>query len=116
MKLSTKILVPTAVGTVLATIGGIFAWKKHKDSKIEASSKEDSPYMNIDREIDLLQDALDQVNEILDKTVQDKSFQERIDDSVNRLIDSLPEDDKNLLEEMSHEIFHETMDLDKDTV
>ena len=113
MKLSAKFLVPTAVGTVLATVGGIFAWKKHKDSKIEAS-EEASPYMNIDREIDLLQEALEEANKILDEKVQDESFEEHVNDSINRIIDARPEDNKRLLEEMARDIFHEPMDLHKD--
>lgn len=113
MKLSTKIIVPACAGTVLATIGGLFAWKKCKKSKVE-SSEEDSPYMNIDREIGLLQEALEEANKILDEKVQDESFEEHVNDSINRIIDALPEDNKRLLEEMARDIFHEPMDLHKD--
>ena len=113
MKLSTKILVPTAVGTVLATVGGLFAWKKCKKTKVE-SSGEDSPYMNIDKEIDLLQKALEEANKVLDEKVQDESFEEHVNNSINRIVDALPEDEKKLLEQMSRDIFHEPMDLHKD--
>ena len=112
MKKSTKIIVPACVGTVLATVGGLFAWKKCKKSKVEVP--EESPYMNIDKEIDLLQEALDQANKILDEKVQDESFEEHINDSINRIIDSLPEDNKILLEEMARDIFNKPMDLHKD--
>ena len=110
MKLNAKIFVPACAGTVLATIGGLFAWKKCKKSKVE----EDSPYMNIDKEIDLLQKALEEANKILDERVQDESFEEHVNDSIDRIIDALPEDKKRLLEEMARDIFHEPMDLHKD--
>ena len=113
MKKSTKIIVPACVGTVLATVGGLFAWKKCKKSKVEVA-EEESPYMNIDKEIELLQEALDQANQILDEKVHDESFEEHIDDSINRIIDSLPEDNKKLLEEMARDIFNKPMDLHKD--
>lgn len=107
----SHVIIPACVGTVLAAVGGLFAWKKCKKSNVEES---DSPYMNIDKEIDLLQEALDQANQILDEKVQDESFEEHINDSINRIIDALPEDNKKLLEEMARDIFHEPMDLHKD--
>lgn len=112
MKKSIKIIVPACVGTVLATVGGLFAWKKCKKSNVEAEES-DSPYMNIDREIDLLQKALDQANHDMHEKVQDESFEDHINDSINQIIDALPEDNKRLLEMMARDIFNEPMDLHK---
>lgn len=108
----SHVIIPACVGTVLAAVGGLFAWKKCKKSKVEAP--EESPYMNIDKEIDLLQKALEEANKILDEKVQDESFEDHVNDSINRIIDALPEDNKKLLEEMARDIFHEPMDLHKD--